>query len=113
MPFLIEITSVFVSAFSVAYLLSPSFCHRFVGYLEEEAVITYTKCLQDIDNGLLPAWSNMPAPPLAIQYWKLPEDAMMRDVIEVIRADEAHHRVVNHTLGSLDKDAKNPYGPGQ
>uniref|UniRef100_A0ABM0MV30 Alternative oxidase, mitochondrial-like n=1 Tax=Saccoglossus kowalevskii TaxID=10224 RepID=A0ABM0MV30_SACKO len=43
----------------------------------------------------------------------LQEDAMMRDVIEVIRADEAHHRVVNHTLGSLDKDAKNPYGPGQ
>ena len=36
----------FVTMFSVAYLISPRFCHRFVGYLEEEAVKTYTKCLQ-------------------------------------------------------------------
>lgn len=32
--------------FSISYLLSPKFCHRFVGYLEEEAVKTYTKCLE-------------------------------------------------------------------
>ena len=36
----------FVTMFSVAYLLSPRFCHRFVGYLEEEAVVTYTKCVE-------------------------------------------------------------------
>ena len=29
---------VFFNTFFLAYLLSPSFCHRFVGYLEEEAV---------------------------------------------------------------------------
>ena len=28
---------------------SPKTCHRFVGYLEEEAVKTYTHALHDID----------------------------------------------------------------
>jgi hypothetical protein len=37
---------IFVNMFFVSYLISPSFCHRFVGYLEEEAVKTYTKCLE-------------------------------------------------------------------
>jgi len=35
-----------VAFFATAYMISPHYCHRFVGYLEEEAVITYTKCLQ-------------------------------------------------------------------
>ena len=38
---------------------------------------------------------------------------MMRDVILVIRADEAHHRVVNHTLSDMKHDEMNPYQPGQ
>ena len=38
---------------------------------------------------------------------------MMRDVILVIRADEAHHRLVNHTLSGMKSDQTNPYGPGQ
>lgn len=29
----------------VAYLINPKICHRFVGYLEEEAVHTYTRCI--------------------------------------------------------------------
>ena len=29
------------------------------------------------------------------------------------RADEAHHRVVNHTLGDLNLDKPNPFGPGE
>lgn len=37
----------------------------------------------------------------------------MRDVILAIRADEAHHRAVNHTLSGKKGDEKNPYGPGQ
>jgi len=35
-----------VTMFWVAYMISPRFCHRFVGYLEEEAVKTYTLCLE-------------------------------------------------------------------
>ncbi len=38
----------------------------------------------------------MPAPPIAIDYWRLPKDATIRDVVTVVRADEAHHRDVNH-----------------
>jgi hypothetical protein len=37
----------------------------------------------------------------------------MKDVILAIRADEAHHRVVNHTLGSLKSTDYNPYRPGE
>ena len=33
----------------------------------------------------------------------------MRDVILAIRADEAHHRLVNHTLASIKPDDYNPY----
>ena len=40
-------------------------------------------------------------------------DALMREVILAIRADEAHHRTVNHTLGSMDLRAKNPFKPGE
>merc|ERR1712000_253285 len=31
-------------------------CDRFVGYLEEEAVHTYTRCIGEIEQGLLPKW---------------------------------------------------------
>jgi len=103
----------FTAAFSLAYLLSPHFCHRFVGYLEEQAVVTYSDILDKMDEGKLPMWSNLPAPEIAAIYWKLGEKAMMRDVILAIRADEAHHRVVNHTLGDMDLKQKNPFGPGE
>ncbi|XP_069120427.1 alternative oxidase, mitochondrial-like [Argopecten irradians] len=103
----------FVTMFSLAYLISPRFCHRFVGYLEEEAVITYTKCIKDIKDGSMKHWQTQEAPELAIRYWKLDKDATMLDVILAIRADEAHHRVVNHTLASLKEDDYNPYKPGK
>ena len=46
MPVTVALAGAFVVFFAVAYMISPRYCHRFVGYLEEEAVITYTKCLQ-------------------------------------------------------------------
>jgi len=104
---------VFTLLFCAAYLVNPRFCHRFVGYLEEQAVITYSHILKDIDSGKLSAWSHQLAPEIATEYWKLPGSATMRDVILVVRADEAHHRLVNHTLSSLDLEAKNPFKPGE
>ena len=41
------------------------------------------------------------------------EGAMMRDVILAIRADEAHHRLVNHTLSNMKPHDTNPYKPGK
>jgi hypothetical protein len=36
---------VFFNAYFLMYMISPASCHRFVGYLEEEAVHTYTVML--------------------------------------------------------------------
>ncbi len=41
---------------------------RFVGYLEEEAVVTYTDILRLLDTNQLPMWKNLPAPPIAVRY---------------------------------------------
>lgn len=87
------VQGVFVNAYFLAYVISPKLAHRIVGYLEEEAVISYTEFLKDLDNG---TFENMPAPAIAIDYWRLPPDSTLRDVIVVIRADEAHHRDLNH-----------------
>ena len=53
---------VFFNGFFIAYLMSPRICHRFVGYLEEEAVITYTRQIEDLEHGKLPKWENLQAP---------------------------------------------------
>uniref|UniRef100_A0A2P2IG48 Alternative oxidase n=1 Tax=Hirondellea gigas TaxID=1518452 RepID=A0A2P2IG48_9CRUS len=103
----------FVNFWFFAYLVSPNFCHRFVGYLEEEAVATYTKCLKQLDAGDLPLFAKMPAPDIAIKYWKMPKDAQVRDLLLAIRADEGHHRDVNHGFASQHSDATNPWGPGK
>jgi len=83
----------FYLAFFGLYLLSARTAHRIVGYFEEEAVISYTHYLNEIDEGRSP---NGAAPLIARQYWKLPDTATLRDVVLVVRADEAHHRDVNH-----------------
>jgi ubiquinol oxidase len=84
---------VFYLFFFGLYLASPKTAHRVVGYFEEEAVISYTHYLAEIDEGRS---ENLPAPAIARAYWNLPETATLRDVVEVVRADEAHHRDVNH-----------------
>ncbi|KAI9803854.1 MAG: Alternative oxidase, mitochondrial precursor [Sarcosagium campestre] len=99
------------NAFFISYLLSPRTCHRFVGYLEEEAVLTYTRAIADIDAGKLPKWEKLQAPEIAITYWNMPEGhRLMKDLLLYIRADEAKHREVNHTLGNLkQKEDPNPF----
>ena len=86
---------VFWNAFFVLYLVSQKTAHRLVGFFEEEAVISYTEFLKEIDEG---RFENIPAPQIAIDYWKLPPDARLRDVVIVVRNDEAGHRDVNHAF---------------
>ena len=83
----------FYLAFFGLYLVSARTAHRVVGYFEEEAVISYTLYLKEIDEGRSP---DVAAPMIARRYWKLPDTATLRDVVLVVRADEAHHRDVNH-----------------
>ena len=107
---IIGVQWVFYVCFFLLYLASPRTAHRVVGYFEEEAVISYTHYLADIDAGRS---ENPPAPAIARHYWKLPADATLRDVVVVIRADEAHHRDVNHgfasELGGGTPGAVSPY----
>jgi hypothetical protein len=103
---------IFWNFFFVAYLISPSFCHSFVGYLEEEAVRTYTSAIEHYDRGELPRWKSMTAPPIAQRYWRMKENASMRDLLLFVRADEAWHRDTNHVLSTLHPDDMNPFvGP--
>ena len=81
-------------------------------------MLSYTLYLNEIDEGRSP---NVPAPEIAKHYWNLPDSAMLRDVVLVVRADEAHHRDVNHgfanELGGLPVDhakiAPSPYHDGE
>lgn len=88
---------IFYNLFFMLYLVSARTAHRLVGYFEEEAVFSYTEYLEGIDRG---DYDNVPAPQIAIDYWKLAPDARLRDVILVIRDDEAGHRDVNHDFAN-------------
>jgi ubiquinol oxidase len=96
---------IFYIGFFLLYLVSSRTAHRVVGYFEEEAVLSYTQYLAEIDAGRV---TNIPAPAIAKRYWQLPAEATLRDVVLVVRADEAHHRDVNHGFASeLAGDAVN------
>ena len=84
---------IFYNCYFFLYLFAPRTAHRVVGYFEEEAVISYTQYLTEVDAG---THENVPSPRIAIDYWQLDEDAKLRDVIIAVRADEAEHRDVNH-----------------
>ena len=88
---------VFYNCFFLLYVFSPKTAHRVVGYLEEEAVYSYTEYLAGADDG---TYENIPAPKIAIDYWKLAPDARLRDVIIAVRRDEAQHRDVNHEFAN-------------
>jgi len=94
----------FTTFYSMAYIVNPRFCHRLVGYLEEEAVNAYTMFLDAIDKGEIP---NVDAPEIAIKYWNLPAGSKLRDVVLVVRADECMHRDYNHTLSSKHRAGVN------
>ncbi|OYU72895.1 MAG: hypothetical protein CFE32_22455, partial [Alphaproteobacteria bacterium PA3] len=77
------------------YLASRRTAHRLVGYFEEEAVLSYTRYLNELEAGRMP---NPPAPATARHYWKMADDATLADVVRAVLADEAVHRDVNHGL---------------
>jgi len=84
---------VFYNSFFLLYLISSRTAHRMVGYFEEEAIVSYTEYLAEIESGQV---ENIAAPQIAIDYWKLGADARLKDVVLAVRADEAGHRDVNH-----------------
>lgn len=87
------VQGIFYNGFFLLYLVSPKTAHRVVGYFEEEAIVSYTQYLAEIDAG---RHTNVPAPAIARRYWNLAGDARLREVVVAVRADEANHRDVNH-----------------
>ena len=89
---------IFIVTYAIIYLISQRTAHRIVGYFEEEAVISYTEYLHELESGAIP---DEPAPEVAINYWNLPLHATLKDVVRVIRDDEAGHRDVNHNFANV------------
>jgi ubiquinol oxidase len=101
----IFVQGIFFNLYFLMYLISPRTCHRIVGYFEEQAIISYTEYLDEIDNGNI---ENIVAPQIAIDYWNLPNFAKLRDVIIAVRNDEMGHRDVNHSfVAVIDNEITN------
>jgi ubiquinol oxidase len=95
---ILTVQALFFIFFFMLYLTSPRTAHRLVGYFEEQAVISYTLYLEEIDAGRV---ENVPAPAVAIAYWNLPANARLRDVVVEVRKDEMGHRNVNHEYANM------------
>ena len=89
---------IFIITYGIIYLASQRTAHRIVGYFGEEAVISYTEYLNELESGAIP---DQPAPEIAINYWNLPLHSTLKDVVRVIRDDEAGHRDVNHSFADI------------
>jgi len=94
---------VFIIIYSIIYLVSQRTAHRIVGYFEEEAVFSYTDYLNELESGRI---KDQPAPKIAIDYWNLPLHSTLKDVVRVVRDDEAGHRDVNHSFANLLNEKK-------
>src|SRR3989338_11181131 len=86
---------VFGLSYFLIYVLSTRTAHRLAGYLEEEAIESYTSYLKGVAAG---THKNVPAPDFAIHYWSLSPDARLYDVIVATRQDEMMHRDINNGL---------------
>jgi ubiquinol oxidase len=104
---IVAVQLVFYNFYFFLYLFAPRTAHRVVAYFEEEAVYSYTQYLAEVDAG---RHENIPAPKIAIDYWQLPANAKLRDVIIAVRADEAEHRDVNHYFVS-ELDSRKAHKP--
>jgi hypothetical protein len=72
-------------ALMLVYMIHPKSLHRFVGYLEETAVTTYICIIEHVETPgthLHAAWSELPAPPIAVGYWKLGQGAKWVDCLK-------------------------------
>ena len=84
---------IFMVFYFIIYVLSYRLAHKMIAYFEEEAVRSYTDYLSLVESGQV---ENVPAPQLAIDYYKMKKTARLSDLIKCVRADEQHHSKVNH-----------------
>ncbi len=84
---------IFILFYTFLYIFFPKTAHRMIHYFEEEAVVSYTQYLHMIKSGQT---EDVPAPKIAIEYYKLKKNAKLSDVIVKVRADEEKHAKVNY-----------------
>ena len=89
----ISAQGIFMTFYTFMYIFFPRTSHRMIGYFEDEAVKSYTEYLDLVESGKV---ENIPAPKLAISYYKLGSDSKLSDLIRCVRADEQHHSETNH-----------------
>lgn len=92
---IVIVQGIFVTFYFFMYIFSSKMAHRFVGYLEEEAVRSYQHYLEEIDSGNI---EDCPAPEISKLYWNLGKNATLRDLVIAIGKDEEGHRDNNHFL---------------
>jgi ubiquinol oxidase len=90
---------IFMVFYAILYVIDYKTAHRMIGYFEEEAVKSYTEYLAMVESGEV---ENVPAPELAIKYYKMKKNAKLSDLIKKVRADEEHHSKVNHRYADGD-----------
>ena len=90
---------IFMIFYAILYAIDFKTAHRMIGYFEEAAVKSYTEYLGMVKNGEV---ENVPAPELAIKYYKMKKTAKLSDLIIKVRADEMHHSEVNHKYADGD-----------
>jgi len=90
---------IFMVFYFIIYVISYRLAHRMIAYFEEEAVRSYTDYLAMVENGEV---ENVPAPQLAIDYYKMKKNARLSDLIKYVRADEEHHSKVNHKYADAE-----------
>ena len=94
---------IFMIFYAILYTVSYKTAHRMIAYFEEEAVKSYTEYLALVQSGVV---ENVPAPELAIKYYKMKKSAKLSDLILKVRADEQHHSEVNHKYADGDTSIK-------
>ena len=98
---------IFMIFYAILYAIDFKTAHRMIGYFEEEAVKSYTEYLGMVKNGEV---ENVPAPQLAIDYYKMKKTAKLSDLIIKVRADEMHHSEVNHKYADGDTSFRRKNG---
>ena len=98
---------IFMIFYAILYTVSYKTAHRMIAYFEEEAVKSYTEYLALVENGDV---ENVPAPELAIKYYKMKKSAKLSDLIKKVRADEQHHSKVNHKYADGNTSYKRKNG---
>lgn len=89
---IVAVQFIFWHYYLLMYLMFPRMAHLMTAHFEEEAVMSYTVYLAMIQNKQI---QNPPAPQIAIDYYDLPQDATLYDMIMKVREDEKHHAEVN------------------